>query len=181
MLRIIAGLYRHQIIEAPDVNSTRPTTDKVREAVMSALGYAISEATILDLFAGSGALGLESLSRGAKKVYFCDNNIKAIKTIKSNINRLKIGNEAEVIFADYLKCLNKLKDEAIKFDIVFLDPPYIKKDLYNKVVDFLFDNDMLTNDAIIIKESNEKLKEDQRFLKHKDYRYGTINVLIERR
>lgn len=181
MLRIIAGLYRHQIIEAPDVNSTRPTTDKVREAVMSALGYAISEATILDLFAGSGALGLESLSRGAKKVYFCDNNIKAIKTIKSNINRLKIGNEAEVIFADYLKCLNKLKDEAIKFDIVFLDPPYIKKDLYNKVVDFLFDNDMLTNDAIIIKESNEKLEEDQRFLKHKDYRYGTINVLIERR
>ena len=181
MLRIIAGLYRHQIIEAPDVNSTRPTTDKVREAVMSALGYAISEATILDLFAGSGALGLESLSRGAKKVYFCDNNIKAIKTIKSNINRLKIGNEAEVIFADYLKCLNKLKDEAIKFDIVFLDPPYIKKDLYNKVVDFLFDNDMLTNDAIIIKESNEKLEEDQRFLKHKGYRYGTINVLIERR
>ena len=90
MLRIIAGKYRHLIIEAPSTNTTRPTTDKVREAVMSSLGTSLIDATILDLFAGSGALGLEALSRGAKKAIFCDNNYLAIKTIKDNINKLKI-------------------------------------------------------------------------------------------
>ena len=81
MLRIIAGKYRHLIIEAPSTNTTRPTTDKVREAVMSSLGTSLINSTILDLFAGSGALGLEALSRGAKKAIFCDNNYLAIKTI----------------------------------------------------------------------------------------------------
>ena len=72
MLRIIAGKYRHLKIEAPDTDNTRPTTDRVREALMSALGYKVEGAVVLDLFSGSGALGLESLSRGASKVYFVD-------------------------------------------------------------------------------------------------------------
>ena len=85
MLRIIGGKYRHLQIKTPDVDSTRPTTDKVREALMSALAFSIPGKDVLDLFAGSGALGLESLSRGANSCVFVDSNIHSFKVIKENI------------------------------------------------------------------------------------------------
>lgn len=178
MLRIIAGKYRHLIISTPNNNITRPTTDKVREAVMSALGYSLIDSTVLDLFAGSGALGLESLSRGAKKTIFCDNNHIAINCIKLNIEKLKIKEEVEIIKSSYLECLKNLKE---KIDILFLDPPYKKIDVYQEVVDFMFKNDLFSNNAIVVKESNNKLPYDNRFSQHKEYNYGTINILIERR
>ena len=178
MLRIIAGKYRHLIIEAPSTNTTRPTTDKVREAVMSSLGTSLIDATILDLFAGSGALGLEALSRGAKKAIFCDNNYLAIKTIKDNINKLKISEEVEIYKCSYKEALNQLKE---KNEIIFLDPPYIKENVYQEVCDFLFDNNLLSNNAIIVKEWNKQIPIDNRFNHHKSYSYGTINILIERR
>ncbi len=181
MLRIIAGKYRHLIIEAPSTNTTRPTTDKVREAVMSSLGTSLIDATILDLFAGSGALGLEALSRGAKKAIFCDNNYLAIKTIKDNINKLKISEEVEIYKCSYKETLNQLKEKNEIIDILFLDPPYIKENVYQEVCDFLFDNNLLSNNAIIVKEWNKQIPLDNRFNHHKSYSYGTINILIERR
>lgn len=181
MLRIIAGKYRHLIIDAPKTNTTRPTTDKVREALMSALGTSIYEANVLDLFAGSGALGLEALSRGAKKAIFCDNNYLAIKCIKSNIDRLKIEEETVILKCSYIECLNKLKQQDEKIDILFLDPPYIKKDIYKEVVDFMFENNLFSSKAIVVKEWNDTIPFDNRFSHHKEYKYGTINILIERR
>ena len=181
MLRIISGKYRHLIISAPNSNLTRPTTDKVREALMSALGQNLFNATVLDLFAGSGSLGLEALSRGAKKAIFCDNNYLAIKCIKSNIEKLKLEEETIVMKCSYLECLNKLKENKVKLDIVFLDPPYIKKDVYQEVVNYLFDNDLLSKNAIVVKEWNHSIPIDERFIHHKEYTYGTIKILIERR
>lgn len=181
MLRIIGGKYRHLIIKAPDVSSTRPTTDKVREALMSALAFDLPDSVVLDLFAGSGALGLEALSRGAKKAYFGDNNKKAYFTIIENIKKLKVEEETKVFFGDYKQVLNKIKLTNEKLDIVFLDPPYIKKELYDEVVNYLFDNDMLSDNAIVIKEWNNTILEDERFSKHKAYHYGMINILVERR
>lgn len=178
MLRIIAGKYRHLIIEAPNVNSTRPTTDKVREALMSALGSFIVDAVVLDLFAGSGSLGIEALSRGAKKAYFCDNNFIAYQTIKKNIERIKVQEETIVLKLSYLEALKQINE---KIDIVFLDPPYAKEETYQKAVDFLFENDLLSDNAIIVKEWNQKIPFDNRFQFHKEYNYGTINILIERR
>lgn len=178
MLRIIAGKYRHLIIDAPKVDSTRPTTDKVREALMSALGDNLNNAIVLDLFAGSGSLGLEALSRGAKKAYFCDNNFLAYQTIKKNIEKIKVQEETIVYKLNYREALKQIKE---KIDIIFLDPPYVKKEIYQEAVDLLFENDLLSEKAIIVKEWNQKIPFDNRFSFHKEYNYGTINILIERR
>lgn len=178
MLRIIAGKYRHMIINAPNTTSTRPTTDKVREALMSIIGEDIINSTVLDLFAGSGALGLESLSRGARKAIFCDNNYLAYKTIKDNIEHLKIQEETELYKCSYQQAINQIKD---KIDIVYLDPPYAKKDLYDLAINQLIENDLLSSKAIIIKESNQELNIDERFTYHKYYKYGTIHILVERK
>ena len=181
MLRIIGGMYRRLIIEAPNVNTTRPTTDKVREALMSALGDDVYDAVVLDLFAGSGALGLESLSRGARECYFCDNNRLALNTIKENITKLKIEEETHLIFGSYKSVLERLKDQGIKFHLVYLDPPYALKKAYDDVVSYLFDNNMLYEDAVVVKEGDKPFVEDERFTKHKAYKYGIVHVMIERR
>ena len=181
MLRIIGGKYRRLIIKAPETNSTRPTSDKVREALMSSLMNELNDAVVLDLFAGSGALGLESLSRGAKCCYFVDNNKLALNTIKENIEKLKIEEETHLIFGSYKGVLGRLKESGIKFDIVYLDPPYALKKAYNEVVDYLFENDMLSLNGVVVKEGDKQFNEDERFSSHRQYRYGIVNVMVERR
>ena len=176
MLRIIGGKYRHLQIKTPDVDSTRPTTDKVREAMMSALAFSIPNQDVLDLFSGSGALGLESLSRGASSCVFVDSNINAYKVIKENIKNLKISEKTEVYLQDYKTFLNNNKNR--KFGVVFLDPPYKLKNVYDEIVDFLIENDMLTEDAIVVKECDEFFKDDNRFRKYKTYKYGIIHVSV---
>lgn len=174
MLRIIGGKYRRLQINAPDVDTTRPTTDKVREALMSALAFDIPDKDVLDLFAGSGALGLESLSRGARSCTFVDTNNRAIKTIKENIRNIKVQEKVEVLNMDYMSFLKMNKGK--KYGLVFLDPPYKEKEVYQIIVDYLFENDMLTEDAVIIKECDIPFGEDERFRKYKNYKYGIIHV-----
>lgn len=176
MLRIIGGKYRHLKIEAPDVDTTRPTTDRVREGLMSALSTYIPNKNVLDLFAGSGALGLESLSRGAKSATFVDANINAINTIKLNIKNIKIEEDTIVYFGKYKDFLNQNKDK--KYGVVFLDPPYKMKECYDEIVDFLFENDMLEEDAIIVKECDIDFGDDDRFVKRKSYKYGIIHLNV---
>lgn len=175
MLRIIAGKYRHLKIEAPDTDNTRPTTDRVREALMSAIGYNVEGAVVLDLFSGSGALGLESLSRGASKVYFIDKAPIAIKTIKKNLSNLKEKNGI-VLMMPYEKALNCFKKEGIKFDIVYLDPPYKMKEVYEKVRIYLIENHLLNEGAILVEEGNEKFNGE--YGVSKDYKYGTVHIRI---
>ena len=181
MLRIVGGKYRRLLIEAPNTNTTRPTTDKVREALMSALGGALYDDIVLDLFAGSGALALESLSRGSKECYFCDNNKLALNTIKQNVEKIKVEEEVHMVYGKYMNCLERLKGVNLVFDIVYLDPPYALKKSYDEVVDYLFENNMLSENAIIVKEGDEPFKEDERFTHHKAYKYGIVNIMIERR
>lgn len=176
MLRIIAGKYRHLQIKTPDVDSTRPTTDKVREALMSILSFNIPSKNVLDLFAGSGALGLESLSRGAASCHFVDTNKNAYRVIKENIKNLRISEPTFVSLEDYKTFLNNHKD--LKFGLVFLDPPYKMKEVYNEIVDFMFVNDMLTDDCVIVKECDEYFEDDKRFRKYKTYKYGIIHVSV---
>lgn len=176
MLRIIAGKYRHLQIKTPEVDSTRPTTDKVREALMSILSFNIPSKNVLDLFAGSGALGLESLSRGAASCHFVDTNKNAYRVIKENIKNLRISEPTYVYLEDYKTFLNNHKD--LKFGLVFLDPPYKMKEVYNEIVDFMFVNDMLTDDCVIVKECDEYFEDDKRFRKYKTYKYGIIHVSV---
>ena len=175
MIRIVSGKYRHLILKQPNVTSTRPTMDKVREALMSSLGFFIQNRTVLDLFAGSGALGLEALSRGAKKCVFVDNNFEAIKTIKENIGLLKIEEETEVIKSEYMSYLQNSNEI---FSLVFLDPPYKEKDSYEKVISYLLKEQRLSKDGIIVLESDFPFEDDDRFTKTKHYRYRLVHVTI---
>jgi 16S rRNA (guanine966-N2)-methyltransferase len=121
-MRIIAGRWRGHTIAAPAGNKTRPTTDRVREAWISALQLDLPDATVLDLFAGSGALGLECLSRGAQRVTFVEKASGPLRALQANVHKLKADDEVEIIRADALKFVAGLEPGA--FDIALADPPY---------------------------------------------------------
>jgi 16S rRNA (guanine966-N2)-methyltransferase len=121
-MRVIAGSYGGRPLKAPKGENTRPTSDRVREALFSILGTRTQDARVLDLFAGSGALGLEALSRGADTVTFVDDNRAAIAAIKSNLDTLQAV--AQVRQTDALRFLNAAPSSGAQYDLVFLDPPY---------------------------------------------------------
>jgi 16S rRNA (guanine966-N2)-methyltransferase len=121
-MRVIAGTYGGRRLQAPPGDATRPTSDRVREALFSILGPRVAGARVLDLFAGSGALGLEALSRGAAGATFVDSAPAAVRAVAANLTAL--GAEAEVIRADALRWLRGATLAARHYDLVFLDPPY---------------------------------------------------------
>ena len=175
-MRIVGGKYRHrQIIYPNDMEHTRPTKDRIREAIFSAIGD-ISNARVLDLYAGSGAMGIEALSRGASHCTFVDISPIAIKTIKENLNNLKIdNNEYEVIKNKDINAIESFKN---KFDLIILDPPY-EEGQYELIVNLLKEKDLLSEHAIIVMEANRSIKlENIDYIKNKEYHYGAINVFI---
>jgi len=175
-MRIVGGKYRHRnIIYPDDATHTRPTKDRVREAIFSAIGD-ISNARVLDLYAGSGAMGIEALSRGASHCTFVDISPVAIKTIKENLNNLKIdNNEYEVIKNKDINAIESFKN---KFDLIILDPPY-EEGQYELIVNLLKEKDLLNEHAIIVMEANRSIKlENIDYIKNKEYHYGEINVFI---
>jgi 16S rRNA (guanine966-N2)-methyltransferase len=121
-MRVIAGTYGGRTLKAPPGSSTRPTSDRVREALFSILGARVGGARVLDLFAGSGALGIEALSRGAESAVFVDDAPAAIRAIRANLEALEI--DAGVRRADALRFLGAASSGGAQYDLVFLDPPY---------------------------------------------------------
>ncbi len=121
-MRIIAGKWRSRIIEAPPGRDTRPTTDRVREAWMSMLQPDLPESRVLDLFSGSGALGLEALSRGAEEVTFVEQAPRALKALQANIDKLGAADQCTVVKADALRFIENL--EPLAYDLALADPPY---------------------------------------------------------
>lgn len=173
MLRIIAGKYRSRLIEVPP-SETVPTKNRVREAILSSLYNEIPNARVLDLFAGSGALGIETLSRGASYCLFCDVDYEACQIIKKNLVSLQEFN-AKVFHGDYLSCLEKEKEP---FDIVFLDPPYAQKEYYGKAVEALFEYGLLSPNArLVLEYEGEDLDIPQEFASRKIKNYGKTRVL----
>ena len=175
-MRIVGGKYRHRLIVYPDdATHTRPTKDRVREAIFSAVGD-ITNYNVLDLYAGSGAMGIEALSRGASHCVFVDNSIIAIKTIKENVTNLKIpSDEYEIIKNRDLVAIDLLKQ---KFDLIILDPPY-EEGQYEMIVDLLKEKDLLSENTIIVMEANRPIiLENIDYKKNKEYHYGEIMVFI---
>lgn len=121
-MRVIAGLYRGRRLQAPPGDATRPTSDRVREALFSVLGAQVHQSRVLDLFAGSGALGIEALSRGAAEATFVDSAPAAIRVVRANLEA--IGVQAEVRRADARRFLGAASAAGREYDLVFLDPPY---------------------------------------------------------
>ena len=178
-MRIVGGKYRHRLISFPDdMAHTRPTKDRIREAVFSALGD-INGYRVLDLYAGSGAMGIEALSRGARHTTFVDISPLAIKTIKDNLDSLKVdNNEYSVIKNKDVLAIESFKDNNKQFDLVILDPPYETGE-YEKIVELLYHNSLLSEHAIIVMEANRKISLDNiDYQKNKEYHYGEITVYI---
>lgn len=123
MLRITSGLFRGRFIQALPGNSTRPTSERLRQAWLNSLQLQLPEARVLDLFSGSGALGLEALSRGASFVLFIEDNAKAAQVIRANVKTLKVEDQAKVLQKRAEEAHRLLGDEA-PFDLIFMDPPY---------------------------------------------------------
>ena len=176
-MRIVGGIYRRRIITYPDdAEHIRPTKDRVREAIFSALGD-LSGMKGLDLYSGSGAMGIEGLSRGCDFMTFVDKNKIAIETTKKNINSLNIKN-AEVLFTTDEEAIKRFISDKRVFDIVFLDPPY-KEGRYDEIVNLFIDNGLLSEHGIIVMESDRLIVLSSHvFQRRRDYDYGENKVAI---
>lgn len=178
-MKIISGKLKGREIKGYNIDGTRPTMSRVKESMFAIIQNDIKDSVCLDLFAGSGNLGIEAISNGASKCYFVDNNRIAISTIKFNIENLKINDKCEVIFSDYLKALEKFKEQKIKFNIVFLDPPYAD-DVINDILNFLYKRKLLRRNAIVICEyQNGEIKNNYyEIQKEKNYGYRKVGMYI---
>ena len=157
-MRIISGLARGTKLYTLEGENTRPTLDRVKEPLFSIIQNYIKDSIVLDLFAGSGALGLEALSRGAEKAVLCDKSYEAIEIIKKNINKTHFEEKTKVLCMDYKKCLSSISE---KFDLIFIDPPY-KLDIAVNSVEIILDNNLLSPDGIIVIETDEEEREIQK-------------------
>ena len=152
-MRVIAGEYRGRRLDAPAGEATRPTSDRVREALFSILGARVAGARVLDLFAGSGALGLEALSRGAASATFVDAAPAAVRAVRANLERL--GAEGEVHRAGALPWLRTASRTGAQYDLVFLDPPYRRAErLGRELADGL--PAVLAPGAVVVAESDRR-------------------------
>lgn len=179
-MRIISGEFRGTKLFTLEGLNTRPTLDRVKEALFSKINFELQDAVVLDLFSGSGALALEAISRGARKAILCDSSRDAIKIIKQNIEKTKTNEKTLILNLDYKKALENLKE--IKFDIVFLDPPY-QTDFAEEAVKIIIEKNLLNEEAIIILETDNKEKViknlDTELIQIKDIKkYGRVDLLF---
>ena len=171
-MRVISCKYRGKKLQEFDLETTKPTLDRVKESMFNLIQFDIADAVVCDLFSGTGALGVECISRGAKMVYLVDSNPKAIKIIQTNLKN--IDGNFKVVNADFMSFL---ASKPAKFDILLLDPPY-KTDFGVKAIDYAIKNDLLSKNGIIIFETSKDLefKFDYSEFDIDKRTYGTVTV-----
>lgn len=180
-MRVISGKYKRRNLKPVPGNNTRPTTDKNKENMFNIIGPYFEGGNVLDLFAGSGGLGIEALSRGMDYLYAVDQNFQAFQTVKENLASLNIEkDEAQVFKMSCFKALEKFIEEKIIFDLVLLDPPY-GKGFVPKVLHIMTENHMLSNGAIVVAEEVNDAKLEDRYgnlVKYKEVNYGLTTLHI---
>ena len=181
-MRVISGSARGTVLHSIEDISTRPTLDRVKESLFNIIQNNIEDTTVLDLFAGSGAIGIEFLSRRAKQVYFGDKSSKAVSMIEKNLEKTKLKEKAIVYNKDYIDCINTVKN--IKFDIIFLDPPY-KEEFALDAIEKISNLQLLKDDGIIIIETDEPERDINRInnmnINYKIYdlrKYGRVSLIF---
>ena len=178
-MRVISGLLKGRKIEGYDIEGTRPTMDRVKESVFGSIQDYVREAYVLDLFAGSGNLGIEAISNGCKYCYFIDNNSKCIDIINKNINNFNIKDRAKVLNMDYSKAIKYFNSNNILFDIVFIDPPYDYNNINKCIRKILEYNILNPNGLLILEFRNDKIDIDENIFKiKKNKRYGDKFIYI---
>ncbi len=176
-MRVIRGKYKGRFLTGHKIAGTRPTMDRVKESVFSMLQGDIPNSVCLDLFSGSGNLGIEAISNGAKKVYFVDFNLICIQTIEQNLRTLGITEEAVVMKKDYLEALRYFKERKMKFHVIFLDPPY-KYHFMTKILEELEQFDLLEDGAKIVCETEKEEEIETNLTLLKEKRYGSKRIHI---
>jgi 16S rRNA (guanine(966)-N(2))-methyltransferase RsmD len=165
-MRVIAGIYRSRILKSLKGLALRPTSDRLRETLFNVLGPGVSGSRFLDLFAGTGAIGIEALSRGAAHVAFVENHPSAVALIRRNLESLKINSGVAILATEAHRALETLSGRkesgAAPFEYVFVDPPYAAAEEYARVLQFLGASAFLTSDAMVIVEHHHKFKLPER-------------------
>lgn len=154
-MRVIAGRYRSRKLETPAGVTTRPTSDRLRETLFNVLAPHLEDSVFLDLYAGSGAVGIEALSRGARQVYFAESDRKAARTIRHNLKSLGIEDGAELQEREAMLALRLFDSQAVRCDVVFLDPPYDAHGAYEQVLRFLAESRLLHAESIVVAEHDK--------------------------
>ena len=178
-MKIISGKYKGRVLKGFDIKGTRPTMDRVKESVFAMIQDYIKDSAVLDLYSGSGNLGIEALSNGASLAYLVDNNKIAINIINENIKTLNITN-ANIIKDDAINVLNNLIKGNIKLDIIFLDPPYETNELTRALSKINSNIDLLSNTGIIVCETTLNIDYSlyDNFEIYKERKYSDKQVII---
>lgn len=151
-MRVIAGSARSLRLKTLDGMDTRPTTDRIKETLFNIISPSIFDSIFLDIFSGSGGIGIEALSRGAKEAVFVENNPKAMACIKDNLRFTRLSSKAITITTDVMDALYRLEGDKV-FDFIFMDPPY-NRGLERKVLEYLSDSRLVYEDTVIIVEAS---------------------------
>ena len=179
-MRVIAGSARGIVLKTPEGMQTRPTADRVKEALFSIIHFDLPGAKVLDLFGGTGQLGIEALSRGAAGATFVDQAEPACRLIRENLRRTKLENAGKVVRGDYMEYLSRCREE---YDIILLDPPYAEVFLEN-ALKRITEIDILRSGGIIVAERpvGKDLPWDfPGYTRSKDYKYGTVLLTLYRK
>lgn len=173
-MRVIAGSAKRLQLKTLDGFETRPTTDRIKETLFNMLTPYVYDCIFLDLFAGSGGIGIEALSRGAMQAYFVENNPRAMACIRENLQHTKLAHKATTLSMDVLTALYKLEGE-VQFDYIFMDPPY-GKGLERQVLEYLAESSLLAEEGVVIVEASKETSFDYAqelgfsMIKNKEYK-----------
>ncbi|MFD2682945.1 16S rRNA (guanine(966)-N(2))-methyltransferase RsmD [Bacillus seohaeanensis] len=179
-MRVISGNLKGHPLKAVPGSGTRPTTDKVKESIFNIIGPYFDGGRGLDLFAGSGGLGIEAISRGLDSVVFVDRDGKAIHTIKMNLKACRLEKQSEVYRNDANRALKALAKRELRFDYIFLDPPYKQQQL-EKILEFIDAHNLLNESGSVMCEHGSEVvlpASVGRFVKKREENYGIIGITI---
>ncbi|WP_125762590.1 16S rRNA (guanine(966)-N(2))-methyltransferase RsmD [Companilactobacillus hulinensis] len=172
-MKVVSGKFGGLNLKPVPGNNTRPTSAKVKEAMFSMVSPYLGYGNALDLFAGTGSLGIEAVSRGYERAYLVDKAYKAINTIKENVEKTRADDQFVVVKSAATEALKKFAEDGVKFDLVFLDPPYRMK-ITEQIIKDMVENDLLAEDAIIVDETDYDVDlsdfEDVSLIREKKYK-----------
>lgn len=182
-MRVVSGSCKGRMLKSVAGKQTRPTTDKVKEAIFNIIGPYFAGGTALDLFAGSGALGIEALSRGVERVLFVDRDMKAFQTVKENVNRCGLEEKTEIYRNDAVRALKAIVKREIYFDYIFIDPPY-KKQKIIQLLEIIDEETLLNDDGVIVCEHEASIQlpsqiGDLHCIRHEVYGITAISLYMK--
>ena len=170
-MRVISGTARGKRLKAPRGIDTRPITDMIKEALFNVIGDKIVATSLLDLFAGSGSVGIEALSRGAQTVVFIDNNVNSVQTIRENLINCGFKENFELYRNDVFRAIEILKQRQIKFDYVYADPPFTVQSIFSPFLEAMDKSSLLAHDGILIIRSPRKMRLTVKLSRLEEYRF----------